>query len=549
MLARALALLVDLCSSIALFIIVTGGVRTKHDSGFPAVELMTFGPWLLPLALCLLLQIELPTSRTLRLVSWLHTYTSTRPTRSLTKYVAGTLLFITLGHGLVVLLRHLSFQTGMDLAIYGNACRGALFSTMKGDVWLFADHFEPVLVLFTPLCRLASPAVVLLVVQTVVFGIGALGLYHLALLEGWSALRSWLVAFAYLTFSPLVTAAYYDFHLIVLSLGIIPWLWWALRTKNSAWTITLFVLYLGLKESVSLSLTGLGAYLLFSRESFDRRFGRLFVIIGPIVFLVTMKVVYPLFRDGEESMYFAKYYGHLGNNLSEFVATILRRPGYVLGTLVVVEKLKYLGYLLFPFLFFPLFVPVCLLPIAPAVLVNILSNDGNILSGIYHYEAEIYPTLFAMALIVLPRSKWRRTRDWWLALVIVVFSHKSALGIARWSAPTPAHRKLLSQIHEFSPESLAIAAPARIAVHLTDREKLYMFDYWNMEDDWRRAQVVIIGNMGPWMGYYSWTDFQTTTWPQMQPYLRLRFADPSDPSFRIYDVLDRPLVHTEDELQ
>jgi len=543
MLQRVLAMLVDACTSIGVLIAVTGGMRFKHHAVLPNVSLMYFGPLFLPLAACLVFGLRPPGSRVLPLVDRLRARVDAWPETLRMRYVVASIIAVSITHALVVFLRHMSFQTGMDLAIYSNACRGALFSTMKGDVWLLADHFEPVLLLFTPLCRTISPAVALLAVQLLAFSVGALGMYKLARLQAWSPSQAWLASLLYLTFAPNVRVLYYDFHLIVLALGVTPWLWWALQAERYGWFIALTLLYLGMKESVSLTVFGLGAFLCLRKDRPLRRMGALYMVGSAALFLAIMKLVYPLFRNGEETMYFAKYYGHLGKNLNEFVTTLLTRPMYFISTLLVPSKLVYVAALTLPFLFLPFVRPLYWLPVALPILINILSNDENILARTYHYEAEIEPMLFASALVAFQST---RLRNLWLGLLLVGFTHESAIGIARWSFPSPAQRKLLAELNEHVPMDRAIAAPQRIAAHLTDREKLYMFDYWQMTEDWKRAELVVIGYHGDWLGWYSWKTLNKKVLPAMLPQLHEVYQSPTTPHFRIFEVLSHTSEKTPD---
>ena len=536
MLRRLSALFVDASACVGLLVVLTGGFRTRHHPLLHDLTVMSYGPFFLPLAVCMVLRWRPEGSYVLPLIDRLRERIDALPPRRLQQWVIATITLGTIGHGLVVYLHHFAFQTGMDLAIYANACRGALYSTMKGDVWLLADHFEPMLILFTPLCRAMSPAIALLGVQVLSFAIGAYGIFALARHQGWSGSLSWLVGTLYLVFAGHVTIIYYDFHLLALTLGVIPWLWWALATKRYAWVVALGLFYLGLKESVALSIVGFGAYVFLQhRDTAGRRVGVGFMVLGIVTFALIMKVIYPYFRGGDGTMYFAKYYGHLGANLSEFVTTVITRPGYFIVSLLRPAKVEYVLALIVPFLLFPLRYPIYLLPIVPAVLVNILSNDENLLGRAYHYEAEIYPALFAMAILAFTHAP--RARALWLAVMLVGFSEQSALGIARWSVPSKKHQQLAQQLKEHTPYDRAIAAPQRLAAHLTDREKLYMFDYWGMEDDWQRAEIVVIGYPGEDMGYYTWPQFIEDKLPQILPGLREIFTDPDDPNFRIYETI------------
>jgi uncharacterized membrane protein len=533
MLRALIARVIDFSAYAAVLVLITGGLRTKNHPSLPDINLMLYGPLLLPLALCFVFKYRPSGSRVyawvLRASEWFDGLDRSRRGR----YVALSVAVVTASHLLVVLLRHLSFQTGMDLAIYANACRGGLYSTMKGDVWIFADHFEPVLGLFTPLCLALPPSVVLLVVQTLSFGLGSAGIYALARRQAYSPSLAWLVAMLYLGFASNVTLAYYDFHLLALTLGVLPWLWYAIAAERYGWVVALGLVYFGLKESVPLSLIGLGAFLILRSGGKARQVGVGFALFGVVAFVVIMQVVYPLFRQGEETMYFAKYYGHLGRNLHEFVMTFVTRPSYFFASLLRPQKLLYIGALLLPFLFFPIVRPIYLLPVLPAVLVNILSNDPAMIARMFHYEAEITPALFAMAVIAFSQSRFRAL---WLAVTLVAFTAPSALGVARWNLPTAAQNRLRKQLDEHVPYDKAIAAPQRIATHLTDRKRLYMFDYWQMEDDYKRADIVVVGYHGKSMGWYTYKKFEEEKFPRMLPDLKEIYQDPKDPRFRLYEV-------------
>jgi uncharacterized membrane protein len=530
------ARVIDYSTYAGLFILITGGLRVRRHPVLPDINLMLYGPFFLPLALALVFRYRPAGSRVLVLRDRLCTWIDGLDPRSRHRYLGLSLALALSAHALVVYLRHFSFQTGMDLAIYANACRGALYSTMKGDVWLFADHFEPVLLLFTPFCRAFTPAVTLLGVQTLAFGVGSLGIYALARQQRYAPSLAWFVALLYLAFTSNVTLAYYDFHLLALTLGVIPWLWWAIAAKRYGWVIALGLFYLGLKESVPLTLVGFGVYLVIKGDALGKRVGVGFVVVGTVSFALIMKVVYPYFRGGEETMYFAKYYGHLGRDMSEFITTFVTRPMYFFASLLRPAKLEYIAILLMPFLFFPVFRPAYLLPVAPPVLVNILSNDPNTVARSFHYEAEISPALFAMAVVAFSGTRLQRYRPLWLGVLLVAFTAPSALGIARWSVPTRAQRELHAQLVQHVPYDKAIAAPQRIAAHLTDRERLYMFDYWQMEEDWKRADIVVIGYHGDWLGWYSVHTLEAEKLPKMLPSLREIYSDKGSSRFRMFEV-------------
>jgi hypothetical protein len=139
-----------------------------------------------------------------------------------------------------------------------------------------------------------------------------------------------------------------------------------------------------------------------------------------------------------------------------------------------------------------------------------------------------------MAVIAFTNARWRAV---WLSVLLVQFTSQSTLGLARWNVPTREQRQLEKLIAEHVPHDRAIAAPQRLAAHLTDRPKLYMFDYWQMEDDWKRAELVVVGFHGHVLGWYTWGKLEKDKLPRMRPYLKPLYTDPQDPRFRVFEVL------------
>jgi hypothetical protein len=262
--------------------------------------------------------------------------------------------------------------------------------------------------------------------------------------------------------------------------------------------------------------------------------GAALVALGLTSFLLIMSIVFPSFRHGDASMYFHKYYGHLGGSLTDVAQTVLMRPAVLAHTLLEPAKLKYLAALLLPFLLIHVRKPVLLLPALPAILLNLLSNHPSLTSRSFHYEAEIYPALFATSVVAF--TQVRRYRALWLSVLLVACVARSPVAMARDIWITEHHRRLARQLTRYAPHDRSIAAPQIIAAHLTDREKLYMFDYFGMEEDWRRAQIVLIGFAGPQMGMYPWHTLYTTILPRMERGMRLVFQDPDDPRFRLYQT-------------
>lgn len=298
-------------------------------------------------------------------------------------------------HWLGTTNRYLSFAGGWDLAIYANACANGLHSSFRNNASLLADHFEPLLLLFTPGCRAVDPVLSLLAVQAAGAVVGALGIRAFATCVRWSRAASFCAGLFYLVAEGLVGIVYYDFHLYALALATIPWLLVAMETKSWRLFACVAAAHLCLKETTALTIAAAGGALFLRQE---RRVGVIVGVIGLAAFVGVMQFVFPYFRDGAPSEYFGKYYGYLGNNLSAMLRTIITNPIHVIVNVVTWDRLLYLLKLLVPLAFLPLAAPHLILVAVPALAVNILSAIDTMYSTNFHYDAEIFPVFFMAAI-------------------------------------------------------------------------------------------------------------------------------------------------------
>lgn len=539
--ARTIRALVDVTAIIGVLVFLTGGLFLRSDEAAIRVwvDLRAFGPWWCVLALAYWVGRDTAVTRLLRATErWVMGLEDIAWRR----ISVALLALLAIAHTLATIQRHLAFETGMDLTIYANACRNGLFSTTKGDVWLFADHFEPVLWLFGPLCKILDPAIVLLVAQGTALGLGAVGIAELARSSGASRLTAFALAFLFAQGAAVLQTVYYDFHLLALVIAVYPWLWFAIVRRRWALSLTLALLALGLKESVGPTLAGLGAYLVLQR---DRRVaGVVAMVLGTVTFGVVLAVVYPHFRSGEGTAYFAKYYGHLGSDFGSFARTLLTRPFYVLSTLLTPKKLSYIVRILAMTGFVVLLRPRLLLPALPALLINLLSNDPNLFSFHYHYEAEIIPMLVCGIIADPPKWTYKAITPW----RAFAFAQLLALGMSptaalRTFAPTADDYALQKALHERVVKVSAreaVAATQRVAAHLTEIPRLYIIDYLGHERDYQRADVVVAAYPDHKLGFVDAAEFERTTVPLLDATLSKTYEDPWLRGFRIWRAQRAP---------
>jgi len=420
--------------------------------------------------------------------------------------------------------RYLSFGADWDLAIYSNACANALHSSFRNHTSLLADHFEPFLWLLVPGCELFPPQQFLLAVQALGLLVGAVGIFMLAGTVTSELATKGTAALLYMLFAGHVHLIYWDFHLIALSLAFVPWLFWCFVTDRRRWFMCLALVYCGLKETAALTIFGFGLLALAQRRwSFGIPVSLVFVAI----FFLIMQVIYPHYRQGAESEYFAKYYGHLGSSMGEILTAAWTSPARILASVTTSEKISYLVMTVgVPFLFVHLRKPWFLLPIAPALLINVLSDHPHMFSGAFHYEAEIFPLLFSSLVIVASP----RALSWVFVFIAIVlsghgFNHKVSL-----FKPDLQHQQLAVELKKLNVEfaSCRVAAVERVATHLATIPQVTLLDEWHLAD----VVIVAYPRQGE-LWKQSVEDIENTIVPRLKDY-QLRQPLPFDPQFRIW---------------
>jgi uncharacterized membrane protein len=386
----------EVLAFIGLGILLTGGfvLRLAPTIEHALIECNSFGIFFLPLLLLALRNDE--GWRNLTITKVMRTFWDglNAPQLTVPLFIIFSILL-----SAMMIARYESYAAGWDLAIYANACSNGLYSGLRNHTSLMADHFEPILALFVPFCSNFNPVYCLLIAMGFAWSGGAYFVNRICLHFGASQSLAHVMFLVFIFFSGHNTVATTDFHPYALSLFTVPFIWLLYLQRRFFWMFCAVIVHLSLKENTSLFIAGLGILLSLKRES--RWQGIFLAILGVIGFLLIMKIIYPHFRNGQESEYFAKYYGHLGRTMPEFFQTFLTHPQNFLMTLVDVQKLRYLFLVTAPFVFFPVLCPRYLIPVLGALGIGLLSNVYFMYSANFHYEAEIYPWFFVATLTIL----------------------------------------------------------------------------------------------------------------------------------------------------
>jgi uncharacterized membrane protein len=423
------------------------------------------------------------------------------------------------------LRRHAALATnGMDL---GNVNQ-ALWNTAHGDFLAFTNmapirnrlalHVEPILILFLPFywIGLGGPKL-LLVVQAVVVGLGALPLYWLArdALAGsreygvgsreygvWSrkqemrslypqspySILPTIFPLAYLLLPALEAAVMYDFHAVTLAPTFLLFAFYFMERKRP-WLFALFaVLAMACKEDIGLTLAMLGLYIMLARRRW--RWGGATALLGAAWFAIAVFLIQPQFSPTGGNIQ-AERYAWLGEAPLAMLDTLLHHPGMVWDHVWQQANLPgYLGGLLLPTAFLSALSPLAWLPALPSLSINLLSdNPFTWRLEDFHYAAPIVPFVLIATLYGIRRLvAWTGRRSQLagrcvliaacgLLLVASLAYHYtrgfSPLARPFQAWPISAHDRRAEAIFGQVPPAAALFAQNNLNPHLSGRRVLY----------------------------------------------------------------------------
>jgi uncharacterized membrane protein len=398
------------------------------------------------------------------------------------------------------LLQHRALGTGYDLGIYDQT----IWNLAHGRIWMttlvyetggYYDHFEPILALIAPLYWLWSDVRVLLIVQSVALGLGALPIYLYARrrFKAWEFGRvlALVIAAAYLVYPAMHNANLNDFHEVSLLPPLLGFALYGLLTGRRRVTWVFLILCLMVKEDFSVTFLMFGLYIVaFNPAGFRRRDG-VFVAATAIVWmLLVLYLFYPAATRGMPYPFVARRYPWLGDSPESAATVLLTQPWIMLPYLTQAPKLLFALRLIGPLLFLPLLGwPVIGLAI-PVLIYLMLSNYEPQWSVQSYYNPPLLPTLFFGLMTALSHIHRRLSARAALARIGqigMVCLIAGGVGVGYWlDAPGPgsrnftvarfavtprveAARRIMAQI----PADASVSAVWPLVPQLSQRQRIY----------------------------------------------------------------------------
>ncbi len=403
-------------------------------------------------------------------------------------------------------LRYDNFFTGrfdlgnMDQTVW-NTIHGRIFQMTNPNgtnvISRLAFHADLILILIAPLYFIWSDPKVLLVLQSVVLGLGAVFVYLISKEILKNKNISLILSYAYLLNPSLGYSNLYDFHPVTLAttfllaatyffikrkyIVFIVFSVLAGLTKEEVWAVTsIFGLYLSLGSAVGYLRKEYGKKItLVSRFLF----GAFIFLSSLFIFYYLIWIAIPQARGGNH--FALSYYSDFGSSPSSIIKNIILSPVKTLGFIFSKDQLMYLLQTFLPLGFLSFFSPFALIFAGPDLGINLLSTDATMHQIYYQYTSVVTPFVFVAAVYGIRRLRkhFPKVSLTFYSLLIISTTLISAYlwgplpgtlnpNIAMYTQ-TLSNKDIINNFLADIPPRYSIAATNNLGSHLSRRQLIY----------------------------------------------------------------------------
>jgi uncharacterized membrane protein len=387
----------------------------------------------------------------------------------------------------LALIRHLSFHSAAyDLGFFDqvlwNASHGRGLQSSFLSYNFFGEHFEPALLFFVPLYRVAPSPLWLLGAQSLALGLAVVPLHAIArrllasvvlrLRESAGMAAPWLAVGAYLLQLGVARSINADFHTEALG---VPFVFLAIllamRGRWRLFALSSIALLLTKEDGVLVAIAVGALAWLLTRAPVSL----VPVVVGTVYGAVVVLWIMPALRAGAPGDLIERY-AYLGSTPGQVALHVFTRPGIWIGQVVNSPAPMALLVMLAAVGFLPLLRPaalaIALLPLIPALLSS------------YPYQAGLrlqYGLVAVPFLVIAALLGWQRTS---LAAVGLALIAGAAL---TWFSMAPILPSLFTDltglqragavdgILERIPPDAQVSASSGLLPHLSERRAISEF--------------------------------------------------------------------------
>ena len=422
-------------------------------------------------------------------------------------------------------LRHWLLQsTAFDLAIYDQVSylmsQGLTPYATVSDMHHMGNHAAYTFYLTGLLYAIYPSVHWLFGVQAIALSLGAWPTWALARQAGLSQRLSLIAGGIYLLYPLIFNVNLFDFHPEVMVIWAMLAGIWAARGRRMVLFSALMVFVLGGKAVLSLTVFGLGIWLVFWERR--RWCGAIALVLATWWFLTATQVVIPMFNNGEGHDAVGRY-SYLGSSVLEVAKNAILRPDLVLGKVFSPDTLIYLVLVSVPFIWWLLAGQLgALVATVPAIAMNVLSMADQQRDLVHQYSLPMVPFLMVAAIAGLkhsfvdnhPAGLWKEFSQRWpgvwarvrtgvqggwipVAWAVVCFLALAKFGyfgsiyvdeLDTW----PAAREAIAQVQT----SGGVLTTAELAPHLSHRQTIRQIEA-GIEPDWDQYKYVLLNLRHP----------------------------------------------------
>ena len=397
------------------------------------------------------------------------------------------------------ILRYDNFYTGrfdlgnMDQTVW-NTIHGRIFQLTDPDgteiISRLSVHADFILILISPLYLIWSNPKMLLLLQTIVLGFGAIFVYLISKDVLKNKNISLTFALAFLLSPAIEYTNLYDFHPVTLATTFLLATYY-FYSKKKYLLFLLFAFLAGTTKEEVWAIIGIFGLFIFIRSLknkvqnnlFEKIFGIIIFIFGfSFTYLLVAKII-PFVKGSDH--FALSYYSDFGTSVPNVIKTILFNPIKTFSTLLEQSRIAYLTELLGPLGFLSLLFPITLIFAVPDLIIDLLSNNLQLHQIYYQYSASITPFIFISAIfgakILQSRVKYL---DFKKISIYILFTTLLSLYIV---GPIPGSQKasidmyakqidnrtLIENFISSIPTRYSISATNNLGSHLSRRQKIY----------------------------------------------------------------------------
>ena len=398
------------------------------------------------------------------------------------------------GFAALSVLRHSAFVTGrFDL---GNMVQ-AVWSTAHGHVLRMTDlhgdqisrlaaHVDPILVVFAPLWWIWPSPDMLLVVQAIAVGVGAVPIYLLARKHLASARAGLGFALAYLLYPATGWLTLNEFHPVALATPLLLYAFWYLDEGRLVAFALAAVAASACKEEIALVVAGFGIWYAIARRRWIE--GATIALLGGAWAALAIGVVIPHYNAGAESDFYGRY-SEVGGSAGGIVKTLFTHPLRIAEAAFGSRDVHYLLQLVTPLAALCLLAPLVLVAALPELAINLLSSTTTQTSIHFHYTAGLIPPLL-VASVFGARRLTRWTTPVAVLVVVAALIGNYRLGpIPGWrhvpggqtfqatAARVTQHDRIADRALELIPSNAVVSATNTLGGHLSARHRFLSFPF------------------------------------------------------------------------